>query len=108
MVVALQESRPGLSEVSNLFSFIVVIIICPSLPCMGRFHIFIVKYYVICKKIELSLVVPSIPRLDSKVCLSCHLEGDNEDWVENIVGKGEKAGYQHFLLFLQVFKRLLS
>ena len=21
------------------------------------------------------------------------------DWVENIVGKGENAGYQHFLLF---------
>ena len=26
--------------------------------------------------------------------------------VENIVGKGENAGYQHFLLFPQ-FKRLL-
>ena len=25
--------------------------------------------------------------------------------VENIVGKGEKAGYQHFLLFLQCFKK---
>ena len=23
------------------------------------------------------------------------------DWIENIVGKGENAGYQHFLLFLQ-------
>ena len=29
--------------------------------------------------------------------------------VENIVGKGENAGYQHFLLFLQCFfKRHLS
>ena len=28
--------------------------------------------------------------------------------VENIVGKGENAGYQHFLLFRQVFRRLLS
>ena len=25
------------------------------------------------------------------------------DWVENIVGKGEKAGYQHFLLFPKCF-----
>ena len=24
-------------------------------------------------------------------------------WVENIVGKGENAGYQHFLLFQQCF-----
>jgi hypothetical protein len=24
------------------------------------------------------------------------------DWRENIVGKGENAGYQHFLLFLQM------
>ena len=25
------------------------------------------------------------------------------DWIENIVGKGENAGYQHFLLFPQCF-----
>ena len=25
--------------------------------------------------------------------------------VENIVGKGENAGYQHFLVFPQCFKR---
>ena len=25
--------------------------------------------------------------------------------VENIVGKGENAGYQHFLLFLQCFQK---
>ena len=36
--------------VSYLFSFIVVIIICHYLPCMGVFHISIVKCYVICKK----------------------------------------------------------
>ena len=24
-------------------------------------------------------------------------------WVENIVGKGENAGYQHFILFQQCF-----
>ena len=28
--------------------------------------------------------------------------------VENIVGKGENAAYQHFLLFLQCFKSFLS
>ena len=28
--------------------------------------------------------------------------------VENIVGKGENAGYQHFLLFSQCFKRPLK
>ena len=27
------------------------------------------------------------------------------DRVENIVGKGENAGYQHFLLFLQCFEK---
>ena len=27
------------------------------------------------------------------------------DKVENIVGKGENAGYQHFLLFLQCFQK---
>ena len=26
------------------------------------------------------------------------------DWVENIVGKGENAGYQYFLLFPQCFQ----
>ena len=28
-------------------------------------------------------------------------------WVENIVGKGENAGYQHFLLFPQYFQKLI-
>ena len=28
------------------------------------------------------------------------------DRVENIVGKGENAGYKHFLLFLQCFQKL--
>ena len=28
--------------------------------------------------------------------------------VENIVGKGENAGYQHFLFFPQCFQRLFS
>ena len=28
--------------------------------------------------------------------------------VENIVGKGENAGYQHFLLFPQYFQKSLS
>ena len=27
------------------------------------------------------------------------------DWVENSVGKGENAGYQHFLLFPQCFQK---
>ena len=26
-------------------------------------------------------------------------------WVENIVGKGENAGYQHFLLFFTMFSK---
>ena len=30
------------------------------------------------------------------------------DWVEKNVGKGENAGYQHFVLSYNVFKRLLS
>ena len=28
------------------------------------------------------------------------------EWEENIVGKGENAGYQHFLLFPQCFQKL--
>ena len=27
------------------------------------------------------------------------------EWVENIVGKGQNAGYQHFLLFPQHFQK---
>ena len=27
------------------------------------------------------------------------------DWVENTVGKGENAGFQHFLLFPQCFQK---
>ena len=27
------------------------------------------------------------------------------DWVENIVGKGQNGGYQHFLLFPQCFQK---
>ena len=27
------------------------------------------------------------------------------DWLENIMGKGENAGYQHFLLFPQCFRK---
>ena len=27
------------------------------------------------------------------------------DWEENIVGKGENAGYQHFLLYPQCFQK---
>ena len=27
------------------------------------------------------------------------------DWVENIAGKGENAGYQHLLLFPQCFQK---
>ena len=30
------------------------------------------------------------------------------DKVENIVGKGENAGYQHFLLFPQCFQKVSS
>ena len=26
-------------------------------------------------------------------------------WVQNIVGKGENAGYQHYLLFPQCFQK---
>ena len=28
------------------------------------------------------------------------------EWVENIVGKGENAGYLHFLLFPQCFEKV--
>ena len=29
-------------------------------------------------------------------------------WIDNIVGKGENAGYQHFLLFPQCFQKAFS
>ena len=29
------------------------------------------------------------------------------DWTENIVGKGQNSGYQHFVLFPKCFKGLL-
>ena len=29
------------------------------------------------------------------------------EWIENIAGKGENAGYQHFLLFPQCFHKKL-
>ena len=29
------------------------------------------------------------------------------DWVETIMGKGENAGYQHFLLFQKCFQKAL-
>ena len=34
-----------------------------------------------------------------KIMISVH------DRVENVVGKGENAGYQHFLLFSQCFQK---
>ena len=29
------------------------------------------------------------------------------DWIENILGKGENAGYQHFLFSQNIFENLL-
>ena len=34
-----------------------------------------------------------------------HVTGFISEWVKNIVGKKENAGFQHFLLFLQCFKK---
>ena len=34
------------------------------------------------------------------------MEIELSDWVENIVGKGEIACYELFLLFLQCFQKL--
>ena len=41
---------------------------------------------------------------DDKINVTEKLKFD-VGWVENIVGKGENAGYQHFLLFLQCFQK---
>ena len=41
---------------------------------------------------------------DNKIKLAEKLQFDLGR-VENIVGKGENAGYQHFLLFLQCFQK---
>ena len=40
----------------------------------------------------------------------CNLKNRNyfQGWVENIAGKGENAGYQHFLLFPQCFQKASS
>ena len=38
--------------------------------------------------------------------MKCSLNGDfSTGRLENIVGKGENAGYQHILLFLQSFQK---
>ena len=46
----------------------------------------------------------SICRRQSK----CNVKKKKFFWelVENIIGKGENAGYQHFLLFLQCFQKV--
>ena len=38
----------------------------------------------------------------------CNLKNGNYywNWHKNIVGKGENAGYQHFLLFPQCFQKV--
>ena len=41
---------------------------------------------------------------DDKINVNQNLKFDM-GWVENIVGKGENAGYQHFLLFPQCFQK---
>ena len=41
---------------------------------------------------------------DDKIIVNQKLKFDMGR-VENIVGKGENAGYQHFLLFLQCFQK---
>ena len=46
-------------------------------------------------------------KAEDKINLTHKLEFDFER-VENIVGKGENAGYQHFLLFPQCFQSFLS
>ena len=43
---------------------------------------------------------------DDKLNLAKMITSD-VDRVENIVGKGENAGYQHFLLFPPFFKMVL-
>ena len=40
---------------------------------------------------------------DNKINVSEKLKFES-DWVDNNVGKGENAGYQHFLLFPQCFQ----
>ena len=53
----------------------------------------------------------ALPRLkaftDDKINMAQKLKLDLRR-VENIVGKGENAGYQHFLLFPQFFQKASS
>ena len=42
---------------------------------------------------------------DDKINVTEKLKKNVLGRVENIVGKGENAGYQHFLLFLQCFQK---
>ena len=43
---------------------------------------------------------------DDKINVTKHLKF-GMGWVENIVGNGENAGYQHFLLFSQCFQKAI-
>ena len=66
------------------------------------------------KRGVLSLFLPQDKTFDSSKlkAFADIVMGVNEiislpDRIENIVGKGENAGYQHFLIFLQCFKKHL-
>ena len=43
--------------------------------------------------------------VDNKINVA-EMKISHSDTVENIVGKGENAGYQHFLLFPQCFQKV--
>ena len=53
--------------------------------------------------------IESICRLQNKCKLKTEIllrmGRKHGGWVENIAGKGENAGYQHFLLFPQCFQK---
>ena len=70
-------------------------------------------------KILFSLVINSLPNnnfLDWSKLKAVADDRINENqreefflgWVENIAGKGENAGNQHFLVFLQCFQKAVS
>ena len=57
--------------------------------------------------------LPNNKILDWSIESICRTQSDCDEkeskcilgWIENIVGKGENAGYQHFLFFPQCFQR---
>ena len=90
---------------------------CGLLPVMHRFDAYYSTSYSITYPVRFFVIdLNSLPNVrfldqsklkafsDDKIIVTSH-QTFFLGWVENIVGKGENAGNQHFLLFPQYFRK---